>query len=58
LIASECSRIAIVLLKQNHNLEEALSFARRAVEIFTHLKSPSLQWAHEMLAEIEEALKK
>ena len=56
LIASDCSRIAKALLEQDHNLEEALSLSRRAVEIFTHLKSPNLPWAQETLAKIEQAL--
>jgi tetratricopeptide (TPR) repeat protein len=53
LIASDCHRLAEALLKQNHNLEEALSMSRRAVEIYTRLKSPSLQSAQETLVEIE-----
>jgi len=57
LIAADCHRIAKALLRQNKNLEEALSFARRAVEIFKHLRSPEkLQEAQQPLAEIEKAM--
>jgi tetratricopeptide (TPR) repeat protein len=58
LVASNCGLIAQSLLKQNHKLEEALSFSRRAIEIYTRLKSPGLQWAQETLAEIEETMRK
>ncbi len=55
LIASDCHHLAQALLKQNKNLEEALSMSRRAVEIFTRLRSPEkLKEAQETLAEIEE----
>ncbi len=57
LIASDCHRLAKALLKQNHNLDEALSLSRRAVEIYTRLRSSRLQSAQETLAEIEEKLK-
>jgi tetratricopeptide (TPR) repeat protein len=58
LIASDCKRLAQALLKQNKNLEEALSFARRAVEISTYLRqSEELQKAQETLAEIEKAMR-
>jgi tetratricopeptide (TPR) repeat protein len=53
LIAVDCGYIAKALLRQNRSLDEALAVSRRAVEIFTHLKSPNLQWAQETLAEIE-----
>jgi tetratricopeptide (TPR) repeat protein len=63
LIASDCHRLAIALLKQSEgrsglkrNLQEALSLARHAVEIFTRLRHPNLQWAQETLAEIEKAI--
>lgn len=56
LIASDCHRIAQALLKQNHNLKEALSMSRRAVEIYTRLRHPSLQSAQETLTEIEKAI--
>jgi hypothetical protein len=36
-------------------LDEALSLSRRAIEIYTRLKSPDLQPAQETLAEIEKA---
>jgi len=57
LIASDCHRLAKALLKQNHNLDEALSMSRRAVEIYTRLRHPDLQLAQELLAEIEERMK-
>jgi tetratricopeptide (TPR) repeat protein len=57
LIASDCHRLAKALLEQNHNLDEALSLSRRAVEIYTRLRHPSLQEAQEMLGEIEERMK-
>jgi tetratricopeptide (TPR) repeat protein len=56
LIASNCHRIAQALLKQNTNLDEALSMSRRAVEIFTRLRSSKLQSAEKTLAEIEKTL--
>jgi len=56
LIANDCRRLAIALLKQNKNLDEALSLSHRAVEIYTRLRHPNLQWAQEMLAEIEKAI--
>ena len=56
LIANDCHRLAKALLKQNRNLDEALSLSRRAVEIFTRLRHPDLQSAQEMLAEIERAI--
>jgi tetratricopeptide (TPR) repeat protein len=58
LIASDCHRLAKALLKQNKNLDEALSLSRRAVEIFTRLRQQNnLQEAQETLAEIEEKIK-
>jgi tetratricopeptide (TPR) repeat protein len=56
-VARESHRLAQALLKRNHNLEEALSMSRRAVEIYTRLRTPDLQSAQETLAEIEEKLK-
>ena len=57
-VIAGCSKpLAEALLKQNKNIDEALSLSRRAVEIFTRLKSPSLQWAQETLGEIEERMK-
>jgi len=54
LIADDCHRLAKALLKQNKDLEEALSTSRRAVEIFMRLRHPDLQEAQETLKEIEE----
>ncbi len=56
LIAGDCHRIAIALLKQNRATDEALSLSRRAVEIFTRLRTSDLQSAHETLAEIERTI--
>jgi hypothetical protein len=67
LIAGDCHTLAIALLKQNTvganvgadrdpPLQEALSLSRRAVEIFTRLRSPRLQSAQETLGEIEERM--
>jgi len=47
--------IAQALLRQNKNLPEARTLARRAVEIYTRLRSPNLQSAQATLAEIERA---
>ncbi len=59
LIARDCHRLATALLEQNHNLDEALSLSRRAVEIFTRLRQQdSLQEAQETLGEIEKAMQK
>jgi tetratricopeptide (TPR) repeat protein len=53
-IARESHRLAKALLKQNRNLDEALSMSRRAVEIYTRLRSPeNLREAQETLSEIE-----
>jgi tetratricopeptide (TPR) repeat protein len=57
LIAHDCHRLAKALLKQNKNLDEALSLSRRAVEIYTRLRHPDLQSAQETLGEIEERMK-
>jgi tetratricopeptide (TPR) repeat protein len=58
LIAGDCDRLAKALLKQNKNLEEALSLSRRAVEIFARLRHPDLQSAQETLVEIETVISK
>jgi len=42
---------------QRPDLQEALSFSRRAVEIYTRLRYPDLPEAQETLAEIEEKIK-
>ncbi|MDD2920774.1 MAG: hypothetical protein PHQ36_00685 [Anaerolineales bacterium] len=57
MIAVDCHILAKALLKQNKDLEEALSLSRRAVEIFTRLRHPDLQSAQETLEEIEKASK-
>ena len=57
LIAIYCDYIVTALLKQNRNLEEALSMCHRTIEIYTHLRLPDLQEAQETLAEIEEKIK-
>jgi hypothetical protein len=61
---SNCHRLARALLKQSGStasfklpLQEAEGLSRRAVEIFTRLRSPKLQSAQETLAEIEERMK-
>ena len=56
LVASDCHRLAKALLKQNHNLNEALSMSRRAVEIMSHLRFGGLSAAQETLAEIEKKI--
>jgi len=67
LIAGDCHRIAKALLMQskskfNFDLQEAMlseaeALSRRAIEIFTRLRSPKLQSAQQTLAEIEEKSK-
>jgi len=58
LIARDCHTLAQALLKQNQNLDEALSLSRRAVEIYTRLRMQNnLQLAQKTLAEIEKAMK-
>jgi len=44
--------------RQRRDLQEAKGMSRRAVEIYTRLKTPSLQSAQETLAEIEKAMMK
>lgn len=59
-IAADCHTLAKALLKQNKNMDEALSFSRRAVEIFAYLgdltKLLEAQEAQETLVEIEKAI--
>ncbi|MDQ3803648.1 MAG: tetratricopeptide repeat protein [Acidobacteriota bacterium] len=52
LIASNCLRLAMALARQGRK-PEALPHARRAVEIFTALRSPDLEAARETLAACE-----
>lgn len=56
LVASISDILAEALVRQDR-AEEALSHARRAVEIFTRLCSPNLQSATERLRECEDASK-
>ena len=62
-IAGCCKPLAKALLRQSDcqsdlqpDLQEALALSRRAVEIYTRLKSPDLQEAQELLEEIEKAV--
>ncbi len=52
LIASVCRRLAEALTRQGRKTE-TLPHARRAVEIYTALRSPELEWAQQTLAECE-----
>jgi tetratricopeptide (TPR) repeat protein len=52
LIAGDCQRLAKALAQQGRKLE-ALPHARRAVEIYTALRSPDLEVARRTLAECE-----
>jgi len=56
LIASNHRRLAHALVRQL-KAAEAQPHARRAVEIYTHLGSPKLEGAREILRECEEAVK-
>ncbi len=56
LIAGNSYLLARALLKQNKNLDEALSLSCRAIEIYTRLRHPDLQSAQETLGEIEGAI--
>jgi hypothetical protein len=50
LIATNCRRLAKALVRQG-KADEAVAYARRAVEIFTRLRSPYLKFAQATLAE-------
>ncbi|MET0646587.1 MAG: DUF4062 domain-containing protein [Pyrinomonadaceae bacterium] len=52
LIARNCRHLGVILAQQGRK-PEALLHARRAVEIFTALRSPSLEGARRILAECE-----
>lgn len=56
MIARDCNTIAKAIFKQNKNLEEALIFAQRAVEVFTRSRHPNLSEAKQTLAEIEKTM--
>lgn len=52
-IARDCSRLALALVRQN-KAEEGTLYARRAVELFTQLGSlKALEISREILAECE-----
>jgi len=55
LIALDCHRLAKALVRQGKATDEALSYARRAVEIYTRLGSPNLETARAVLRECEPA---
>lgn len=61
-LAAKYPRLAKAIVRAQHGasfklaLQEALALARRAVEIFTRLRSPYLQEAQELLAEIEKTI--
>ncbi len=52
LIAENCRRLAKTLARQDRETE-ALPYARRAVEIYTALRSPNLEIARQTLVECE-----
>jgi Fic family protein len=55
LIASDCRRIAIALLRQD-KATKALPYARRSVEIFAHLGTPDFSTAQSILTECLQSL--
>jgi len=52
LIADDCRLLAEALLRQGKPTE-ALPYAKRAVETFTRLGSPNLEFARKILKECE-----
>ena len=52
LIANNCRRLAEALVRQG-KASDAMPYARRAVEIYTHLRSPDLEVARATLRECE-----
>ena len=52
LIASNCEHLALALMRQG-KAAEALPYARRAVDIYTHLRSPEFEAARATLRECE-----
>ena len=56
LIAMDCYCIAKALLQQNKNLGEALTFARRAVEIFSCLRHIKLSETQAIRIEIDKSM--
>ncbi|MBV9209776.1 MAG: tetratricopeptide repeat protein, partial [Acidobacteria bacterium] len=53
LIGSDCWRLAQALSRQGRS-QEGLPYARRAVDIFTELRAPSLKYAQAVLKECED----
>ncbi|HYP27228.1 MAG TPA: tetratricopeptide repeat protein [Blastocatellia bacterium] len=56
LIGYYCCILAQALAHQGR-LQESLPYARRAVDVFTRLRSPNLGWAQDVLEECEEGMR-